>query len=184
MTRLGRDRPAMDRRPARRDRELPLRNPPVGVSVAVSTPTGGLAGVVHDPMRGETFAGLRGRATADERVGHGPRAATDLRMAMVATGFGYDAEIRSRRGGRRRSDRPRPRHPAVRIGRPRHGVDGGRPLRRVLRAGRQALGRRRRRDPLPGVGLELRDMPATDTLPYGILVAPPALAGELHALVI
>ena len=27
-----------------------------------------------------------------------PRAATDLRMAMVATGFGYDAEIRVAQG--------------------------------------------------------------------------------------
>ncbi|HEY5197534.1 MAG TPA: inositol monophosphatase family protein [Solirubrobacteraceae bacterium] len=155
------------------------------VSVAVCDSDGGLAGVVFDPMRGETFAGVRGdrpRLNGSIMV---PRSATDLRMAMVATGFGYDAEIRVAQG-------------RVVAGL----IDRVRDIRRFgsaaldmawTAAGRYDAYYERGVKPWDvaageilcrSAGLELRDMPATQTLPYGILVAPPALAGELHDLVI
>ncbi|HWH11388.1 MAG TPA: inositol monophosphatase family protein [Solirubrobacteraceae bacterium] len=155
------------------------------VSVAVLDSAGGLAGVVHDPMRGETFAGVRGRPPRMNGSIMVPRAATDLRMAMVATGFGYDAEIRVAQG-------------RVVAGL----IDRVRDIRRFgsaaldlawTAAGRYDAYYERGVHPWDiaageilcrSVGLELRDMPATESLPYGILVAPPVLAGELFDLVI
>jgi myo-inositol-1(or 4)-monophosphatase len=159
--------------------------PQWAVSVAVCDADGGLAGVVHDPMRGETFAGVRGRRPTLNGTAITPRAADDLRMAMVATGFGYDAKIRLEQG-----------KVVARL------IDRVRDIRRFgsaaldlawTAAGRYDAYYERGVKPWDiaageilcrGVGLELRDMPATETLPYGIVVAPPALAGELHALVI
>ena len=66
------------------------------VSVAAEDSRGTVAGVVHDPCRGETFAAARdGDATLDGRVVGGPRR-TDLAEALVATGFAYDAGVRAR----------------------------------------------------------------------------------------
>jgi myo-inositol-1(or 4)-monophosphatase len=155
------------------------------VSVAVLDATGGVAGVVHDPMRGETFAGVRGQAPRRNGQVMVPRAATDLRMAMVATGFGYDEKIRVEQG----------RIVAGLIDR----------VRDIRRFGSAALDMAwtatGRYDAYyergvhawdvaagsvlcRGVGLELRDMPATETLPRGIVVAPTALVDELYDLVI
>jgi myo-inositol-1(or 4)-monophosphatase len=68
--------------------------PAWAVSVALEDGAGGLAGVVHDPVRGETFAASRGlgsrlngepiRVNETERLG----------SALIATGFGYDSERR------------------------------------------------------------------------------------------
>ncbi|HEX3874487.1 MAG TPA: inositol monophosphatase family protein [Solirubrobacteraceae bacterium] len=155
------------------------------VSIAVEDADGGVAAVVHDPMRGETFAGVRGELPRCNGVVMGPRQATDLGMAMVATGFGYDAKIRVEQG-----------KVVARL------IDRVRDIRRFgsaaldmawTAAGRYDAYYERGVKPWDiaagellcrSVGLELRDMPATETLPYGILVAPPALAGELHDLVI
>ena len=64
------------------------------VSVAVEDAAGAVAGVIFDPSRDELWAATRnGPATLDgapirasERIG--------LDTAMVATGFGYDADVR------------------------------------------------------------------------------------------
>jgi myo-inositol-1(or 4)-monophosphatase len=64
------------------------------VSVALEDSSGGLVGVVHDALNGETFRAERGGGAflngAPIRVRDGGR----LERALVATGFGYDPEVR------------------------------------------------------------------------------------------
>lgn len=70
--------------------------PAWSVSVALDDDRGGLVGVVHDPLRRETFAAERG---AGARLNGSPIAVRDhgrLDTALVATGFGYRRELRSR----------------------------------------------------------------------------------------
>lgn len=58
-----------------------------------------LVGVVHDPVRGETFRAVRGGGAT---LGEAPLAVNDpvsLEQALVATGFGYDREHRRRQAG-------------------------------------------------------------------------------------
>ena len=73
------------------------------VSVAVEDAHGSLAGVVHDPVRGETFAAARGdgaylTASSAQPAGEAIRVrhCERLDQAMVATGFSYDRERRAR----------------------------------------------------------------------------------------
>ncbi len=65
------------------------------VSVACEDGDGGLAGVIHDPLRGETFTAARGRGARLDgrplRVSEQDR----LERALVATGFSYDAGERA-----------------------------------------------------------------------------------------
>ena len=64
------------------------------VSVAATGPDGDLVGVVHDPMRGETFSAVAADARLDgERLVLTP--SDDLSEALVGTGFSYVAEQRS-----------------------------------------------------------------------------------------
>ena len=64
------------------------------VSVAVEDADGVLAGVVYDAPRDELWAATRdGEATMDG-VPFAAPAREDLAMAMVATGFGYAADVR------------------------------------------------------------------------------------------
>jgi myo-inositol-1(or 4)-monophosphatase len=64
------------------------------VSVAVEDEDGALAGVVYDAPRDELWAATRdGDATLDGVTIAAPRR-EDLATAMVATGFGYDADVR------------------------------------------------------------------------------------------
>ena len=65
------------------------------VSVALEDREGGLVGVVHDPLADETFTAARGGGA---RLNGEPIAVSGLgdpATALVATGFGYDAERRS-----------------------------------------------------------------------------------------
>ena len=68
-------------------------------------------GVVLDPVRGEMFSAVRGRGRAAERrADRGRAAATASTTALVATGFGYEAERRERQAaGARRGVLPRVR---------------------------------------------------------------------------
>ncbi len=64
------------------------------VSIALEDSAGGLVGVVHDPLRSETFTAIRGegaRLNADEIAVSG---AERLDTALIGTGFGYAAERR------------------------------------------------------------------------------------------
>ena len=68
--------------------------PQWAVSIAVEDADGVLAGVVYDPPRGELWAAERGGpATLDGEPVQGS-SRTELATALVATGFGYDAEVR------------------------------------------------------------------------------------------
>lgn len=151
----------------------------------VSVACEGVAGVVFDPLRDELFAGGAGLPTTLNGV---PVArstpATDLATSLVATGYGYDAAQRAEQ------------HDVVR--------EVVRRCRDVRRAGSAALdlawtaaGRLdayfehgpKRWDVAAGAllcegaGLEVRPLRARGRLPTGVMAAPPAIAGELHALV-
>jgi myo-inositol-1(or 4)-monophosphatase len=68
------------------------------VSIAVEDDEGPLAGVVHDPVRGEVFAAARGRgASLDDRPLHVSEV-DDLHRVLVATGFAYDPAVRADQG--------------------------------------------------------------------------------------
>jgi myo-inositol-1(or 4)-monophosphatase len=71
-----------------------FRIPQWAVSIACEDASGTLAGVIYDPMRDELWSAERdGPALLDGR----PVAAssrTELSTALIATGFGYDAETR------------------------------------------------------------------------------------------
>jgi myo-inositol-1(or 4)-monophosphatase len=179
--------------------------PQWSVSVAVRDAAGTIAGAVFDPNRDELFFatregparmdGLRGaielshRAGADvsheRRTGEdaGP-GGEDLASAMVATGLAYDADVR--RAQARVLERVVPR------------------VRDIRRFGSAALdlawtaaGRFdayyersvKQWDIAAGAliceraGLQIRELPEHENLPWGILAAPPALAGPLLELV-
>ena len=159
--------------------------PQWGVSIAVEDGEGMLAGVVHDPLRDETWAADRdGPATLGgvplqrvERTG-------GLATALVATGFGYEADVR--RVQAEAASRVLPR------------------VRDIRRIGSAALdlawtaaGRYdaffergiKVWDTAAGAliceraGLEVRALAPAPPADAGILVAPPALADELASLV-
>jgi myo-inositol-1(or 4)-monophosphatase len=158
--------------------------PIFAVSVAVEDADGGLAGVVLDPSRGERFAATRsGTPTLDGRLIRGSQRA-DLATALVGTGFGYDRAVRGVQAEVAARVLPR--------------------VRDIRRAGAAAIdlcwcacGRLdaywergvRHWDYAAGAliceraGLVVRRLDAGGGLPEGIVVAPPALIDELHALV-
>jgi myo-inositol-1(or 4)-monophosphatase len=66
------------------------------VSVALEDAAGsGLVGVVHDPLAGETFSAARGEGAFLNGSAIRVRDAGRLERALVATGFGYDPEVRA-----------------------------------------------------------------------------------------
>jgi myo-inositol-1(or 4)-monophosphatase len=175
------------------------------VSVAVRDDAGTIAGAVFDANRGELFSATResaarldgprgvielghiraGDAAAERRTGEnaGP-GGEDLASAMVATGLAYDSEVRRAQG--RVLERLVPR------------------VRDIRRFGSAALdltwtaaGRYdayyersvKQWDIAAGAliceraGLEIHELEPHENLPWGILVAPPALAVPLLDLV-
>jgi myo-inositol-1(or 4)-monophosphatase len=70
--------------------------PAWAVSVAVEDADGGLAGVVFDPSRGELFAAERGAGATLNGEPIRVRTGASLERALIATGFGYDADRRAR----------------------------------------------------------------------------------------
>jgi myo-inositol-1(or 4)-monophosphatase len=64
------------------------------VSIACEDSEGALAGVVFDPMRGETWTATRAGAAQLDGAPIRARDRRALSGAMVATGFGYDAAVR------------------------------------------------------------------------------------------
>jgi myo-inositol-1(or 4)-monophosphatase len=135
-------------------------------------------------VRGECFEAVAGAGATLDGTALRASAREDLATALVATGFGYDAGVRAAQAEVVAELLPR--------------------VRDVRRMGSAALdlawaaaGRYdafyergvQAWDIAAGTllceeaGLEVRSLPAAGALPAGILVAPPALAGELAALV-
>ncbi|HTZ86245.1 MAG TPA: inositol monophosphatase family protein [Solirubrobacteraceae bacterium] len=179
--------------------------PQWSVSVAVADERGTLAGAVFDPNRDELFHAMRGGGAllegaqgavelgrdgahdvAPERRtgGNASPGGGDLASAMVATGFSYDSEVRDAQARVLQSLLPR--------------------VRDIRRLGSAALdlawtaaGRYdayyertvKQWDIAAGVliceraGLQMRELPERERLPWGVLVAPGALADELLAIV-
>jgi myo-inositol-1(or 4)-monophosphatase len=154
------------------------------VSVAVEDGEGALAGVVYDPMRDELWAATRDGAPTVDGLEVRASQQDDLATALVATGFGYAADVREVQ--------------AVFLARllPR--------VRDVRRIGAAALdlcwtaaGRYdayfergvKHWDVAAGAllceraGLDVRPLPPAPPSEGGILIAPPGLADELYALV-
>jgi myo-inositol-1(or 4)-monophosphatase len=71
--------------------------PQWSVSVAVCDDQGTLAGVIHSPLRGETFSAVRGELPRRDGIVMDWRgeAAPALGEALIATGFAYDAAVRA-----------------------------------------------------------------------------------------
>lgn len=154
------------------------------VSVAVADADGTVAGIVHDPLRGDTFGAVRGGpATLHGRVLVGS-SKTDLATAMVATGFAYDADLRVEQArvlvgliGRVRDIR---RCGAAALdlawtAAGRYDAYYERGLNRWDLAAGELICQR--------AGLELRSLAERGRLPAGILVGPAGLADGLEALV-
>jgi myo-inositol-1(or 4)-monophosphatase len=150
----------------------------------VSVACEGRAGVVLDPVRGECFeATADGDATLDG-VALRPSAREELCTALVATGFGYDAAVRAAQAEVVAAVLPRVRD-IRRMGSAaldlawtaagRYDAFYERGVQVWDTAAGTLLCRR--------AGLDVRPLPANGRLPEGVLVAPPALAGELEALV-
>ena len=68
------------------------------VSVALEDAGGGLVGVVHNPLAEETFRAARGAGAELNGDPIGVRDHDDLATALVATGFGYDPDVRAGQG--------------------------------------------------------------------------------------
>jgi myo-inositol-1(or 4)-monophosphatase len=68
--------------------------PQWAVSIACEDADGTLAGVIYDPMRDELWSAERGGPALLDGRPIRASARDDLATAMVATGFGYDAEVR------------------------------------------------------------------------------------------
>lgn len=156
------------------------------VSIAVRDSEGTLAGVVHDPMASRTFSAIRGGRAEQDGVPITPveHHAGPLSEAMIATGFGYDANVRAAQGAVIARVLPK--------------------VRDIRRFGSAALdlawtaaGRYQayfergvnQWDVAAGAllcecaGLELHELAAHGNLPAGVLVAPSSLVHELLALV-
>jgi myo-inositol-1(or 4)-monophosphatase len=162
-----------------------FRYPQWSVSVAAEDVHGTLAGVVLDPLRGEQLSATRsGPLLRDDVPAEQAPRAPALDVALVATGFAYDAAVRARQAEVLRRVLPRVR-------------DVRRGGSAALDLAWTALGRCdaywergvKAWDVAAGAllcaraGLELRELPAADGMPAGLLAAPPALAAELLALV-
>lgn len=153
------------------------------VSVACEDASGAVAGVVHDPLRAETFTATRGgpaTLNGQEIVASG---CEDLSLAMVGTGFAYDAGVRTRQGevatgvvGRAR-DLRRMGSAALDLAWTACGRFDAyyeRDLKPWDRAAGALLCRR--------AGLQLRELREAGGLPAGLLAAPAGLVDELESL--
>lgn len=154
------------------------------VSVACEDASGGLAGVVRDPVREEEWTAVRGGTlTLNGDPVAAARSAT-LATALVGTGFGYDADVRAAQGATAAAVLPH--------------------VRDLRRAGSAALDlawtAAGRLDAFyergvkawdvgagtvlcAAAGLDVRTLPAAPPQGEGILVGPPAYVDELDVLV-
>jgi myo-inositol-1(or 4)-monophosphatase len=157
--------------------------PQWAVSIAAEDAAGTLAGVVYDPMRDELWsAECDGPARSGGTVVRGSEK-TDLAQALLATGFGYDAEVRAIQGEQIARMLPRVRD-IRRLGAAaldlawtaagRYDIFYERGLKAWDLAAGGLLCRR--------AGLEVVLLDAAPPLPAGVLVAPPRLVEPVLAL--
>jgi myo-inositol-1(or 4)-monophosphatase len=158
--------------------------PQWGVSIAAEDERGTLAGVVYDPMRDELWSAERdGPPRLDGAEVAGSRQ-EDIGQAMVATGFGYSAESRAAQGAIVARLLPQVRD-IRRIGAAALDLAwaaGGRYdafFERGLHVWDRAAGALL----CERAGLTVLDLPDDGESGEGILVAAPALAQALRALV-
>ena len=155
--------------------------PAWAVSVALEDGDGGLVGVVFDPARGELFAASRGDGAVMNGAPIRVRSGASLDRALIATGFGYDAERRARQAEVLRQVLPVVRDVRragaaaidlawVAAGR----IDGY--WERGLQPWDWAAGRLI----VSEAGGEVRDLPGE---PHGLVAAAVELVGELEELV-
>jgi myo-inositol-1(or 4)-monophosphatase len=158
--------------------------PAFAVSVACEDAAGALVGVVLDPVRGECFEATRsGRPTLNGSPIDGS-SRSELATAMVATGFGYDADVRQRQAAVVARVLPRARD-IRRFGAAaldlawcacgRWDAYYERGVKPWDVAAGALLCRR--------AGLEVRSLPASAEDAAGLVVAPPGLVEELFRLV-
>ncbi len=153
------------------------------VSVAVEDSTGTVAGVIFDPNRDELFTARRDGPALLNGLPLSIRRGEDLSQALVATGLAYEAHVRAAQAQVLARLIPR--------------------VRDIRRFGSAALDLAwtaaglydayfersvKRWDVAAGVlicgcaGLRVLELPIHEDLPWGVLVAPPALAEELLGL--
>lgn len=159
--------------------------PQFAVSVACEDRDGGLVGVVLDPVRDESFAATRsGAAELNGTLIRGSEG-NDLGVSLVATGFGYSAEVRARQAEVLARVLPRVRD-IRRAGAAaldlcwcacgRYDAYYERGVKLWDRAAGQLIAAR--------AGLTVQILPEQAEDPEGLLVAPAAVAEELLALVL
>jgi myo-inositol-1(or 4)-monophosphatase len=153
------------------------------VSVAVKDAQGAVAGVIYDPVAGETFSAARGEQPARNGIAMAPSNRDgSLAQALVSTGFAYDARVRAAQG-----------EVFARL------ITKVRDVRRfgsaALDLAWTAAGRYdafferslKQWDIAAGVllcecaGLAVHELAARDELPWGLLVAAPSLVPALLA---
>ena len=155
--------------------------PAWAVSVALEDADGALVGVVFDPARGELFAAERGAGATLNGDPIGVREGGSLDRALIATGFGYEADRRARQAEMLRRVLPAVRDIRragaaaidlawVAAGR----LDGY--WERGLHRWDWAAGRLL----VTEAGGEVRDLPGD---PHGLVAAEPVLIGALAELV-
>jgi myo-inositol-1(or 4)-monophosphatase len=154
------------------------------VSVAVRDGEGTVAGAVYDPNRDELFTATREGSPTLNGQEILASARSDLPSAMVATGLAYDAGVREAQAkvlgrlvGRVRDIR-RFGSAALDLAwtaAGRYDAYFERSVKQWDIAAGQLICER--------AGLEVRELPVYENLPWGILVAPPALVEPLLELV-
>jgi len=162
----------------------------VAVSVACEDANGALAGVVLDPLGGDCFTATRsGHARLNDEVVEASSCAA-LERALVATGFAYDAGVRREQGAIVAALLPKVRDirragsaatdlASCAAGRVdayfERGVQAWDIAAGALICSRAGLAVRMLAEVPPAEG--------RSALPFGIVVAPPALIDELEQLV-
>jgi myo-inositol-1(or 4)-monophosphatase len=154
------------------------------VSIACEDADGAVAGVVFDPMRRDTWAATRDGAPTLDGVPLRSPPRGELSRALVATGFGYDAAVREVQARAVARLLPRVRDvrrlgaAALDLAWTAAGRFDAYYERGVkhwdIAAGRLICER---------AGLAVRDLPPAPPAERGMLVAAPAVADELLALV-
>jgi myo-inositol-1(or 4)-monophosphatase len=150
------------------------------VSIALE----GVCGVIYDPMREELWACEAGGPATLNGTPIAPSGRTDLSQSMIATGFGYDAQVRAAQAEVVSALLPLARD-IRRMGSAALDLAwtaGGR-YDAYFERGVQPWDTAAAEIICRAVGLDVRPLPERGILPYGVLVGAPALADALEPVV-